>query len=104
MKKAIIALCAVVFFLGFAQTGYSLTPQPPSKGQKIEKLTGRVTSVNLEDSTIVVQSAKAGMTFNVKGAKLKGYKMVANIKEGDRVTVQYVMREGKATARTLVKK
>jgi hypothetical protein len=104
MKKAIIALCAVVLFLGFVQTGYSLTPQSPAKGQKIERFTGRVISVSLEDSSIVVQSAKAGMTFDVKGAKLKGYKMIANIKEGDRVTVQYVMHEGKATARTLTRK
>ena len=104
MKKAIIALCAVVFFLGFVQTGYSLTPQSPAKGQKIERFTGRVISVSLEDSSIVVQSAKAGMTFDVKGVKLKGYKMIANIKEGDRVTVQYVMHEGKATARTLTRK
>jgi len=103
MKKAIIAICVVAFFFAFVPAAYSLTPQP-AKGQKIEKLTGRVASVNLEDSTIVVQSAKAGMTFDVKGTKLKGYKMVANIKEGDRVTVQYVMHEGKATARTLVKK
>ncbi len=103
MKKAIIALCVVAFFLAFVPTGHSLTPRPP-KGQKIEKLTGRVISVNLEDSTIVVQSPGAGMTFEVKGAKLKGYKMVANIKVGDRVTVQYVMHEGKATARTVAKK
>ncbi len=103
MKRAIIAISVFAFVFAFVLTGHSLTPQPPS-GQKIEKFTGRVTSVNLEDSTIVVQSAKAGMTFNVKGAKLKGYKMVANIKEGDRVTVQYVMHEGKATARTVTKK
>lgn len=104
MKKAVIALCVVVLFFAFVQTGYSLTAQPSPTGQKIEKFTGRVTSVNLDDSTIVVQSVKAGMTFEVKGAKLKGYKMVANIKVGDRVTVQYVMHEGRATARTLAKK
>ena len=103
MKKAIVAICVVAFLFAFVPTGYSLTPKPAT-GQKIEKFTGRVTSVNLENSTIVVQSAKAGMTFDVKGTKLKGYKMVANVKEGDRVTVQYVMHEGKATARTLVKK
>lgn len=103
MKKAAIAASVFAFVFAFVLTGYSTNPQPPSS-QKIEKFTGRVTSVNLEDSTIVVQSAKAGMTFNVKGAKLKGYKMIANIKEGDRVTVQYVMHEGKATARTVTKK
>jgi hypothetical protein len=103
MKKAILAASIFAFVFTCVLTGYCVTTQPPTS-QKIEKFTGRVTSINLEDSTIVVQSAKAGMTFEVKGAKLKGYKMVANIKEGDRVMVQYVMHEGRATARTLTKK
>lgn len=102
MKKAIISVCIVLFLFFVAAPGFSLTPQPP-KSQKIERFTGRVTSVDLEDAAIVVQSMKAGMTFDVKGVKLKGYKAIANIKEGDRVTVQYVMYEGKATARTLTR-
>lgn len=102
MKRAIIAVCIVLFPFFAVSTGFSLTPQPP-KSQKIERFTGRIMSVNLEDSAIVVQSMKAGMTFDVKGAKLKGYKAIANMKEGDRVTVQYVMHEGKATARTVTK-
>lgn len=43
------------------------------------------------------------MTFDMNGVKLKGYKTIANIQEGDRVIVQYVMHEGNATARTLIK-
>lgn len=102
MKKAITGMTVVLFLFLAVSPVFSLTPQPP-KSQKIERFTGRVTSANLENSTIVVQSMKAGMTFDVKSAKLKGYKAVANIKEGDRVTVQYVMHEGKATARTVTR-
>ncbi len=102
MRKSITVICIVFLLCLVSSQGFSLTPQPP-KSQKVEKFAGRVTSVNHEDSTIVVQSIKAGMTFDVKSAKLKGYKTVTGIKENDRVTVQYVMHEGKATARTLTK-
>lgn len=102
MKKIIISISIVLFLLIAVSPGFSLTPQPP-KSQKIERFTGRIASVNLEDSAIVVQSTKSGMTFDMNGVKLKGYKTIANIKEGDRVTIQYVMHEGKATARTLTK-
>ncbi|MCK9227946.1 MAG: hypothetical protein PHT96_04665 [Syntrophorhabdaceae bacterium] len=102
MKKHIVAI-SIVWFLFFAVAPvFSVTPHPP-KSQKIERFTGRVTSVNMEDSVLVVQSMKADMTFDLKGARLKGYKTISDIKEGDRVTVQYVMHEGKATVRTLTK-
>lgn len=98
MKKHIVAI-SIVWFLFFAVAPvFSVTPHPP-----IERFTGRVTSVNMEDSVLVVQSMKADMTFDLKGARLKGYKTISDIKEGDRVTVQYVMHEGKATVRTLTK-
>lgn len=102
MKKIIISTSIVLFLLIAVSPGFSLTPQPP-KSQKIQRFAGRVTSVNLEDSVIVVQSTKSGMTFDMNGVKLKGYKTIANIQEGDRVIVQYVMHEGNATARTLIK-
>lgn len=52
---------------------------------------------------MVVESMKAGMTFEIGSAKLNGYRTINNIKEGDHVTVQYVMHQGKATARTITK-
>jgi hypothetical protein len=102
MKRLVLSICIFVLFFFIASPGSTLTPQP-AKGQKIEKFTGRVAAVNLQESTLAVQSTKSGMTFDVKSAKLKGYDAIGNIKEGDRVTVHYVMHEGRATARTLTK-
>ena len=102
MKKTIISVCIVLFLFIVVSPGFSLTPQPP-KSQKIERFTGRVTSVNLEDAAIVVQSMKTGMTFDVERRKTQRIQGDCEYKEGDRVTVQYVMHEGKATARTLTR-
>jgi len=102
VKKIITSILVVVVFLTLASQVLALTPKP-QKGQKIERLTGRVTSIDTSEMTMVVESRNAGMTFDIGGAKLKGYKTVNNIKEGDRVTVQFVMSRGKATARTITK-
>jgi len=102
MKRVIASILVVVVFLVLVPHVFSLTPkEQPS--QKIERFTGRVTSISASDMKMVVESMKAGMTFDIGGARLKGYKTFNNIKEGDRVTVQYVMRQGKATARTITK-
>ena len=102
MRRSVLSICIFVLLFFMASPGSALTAQP-AKGQKIEKFTGKVAAVNLQESTLAVQSTKSGMTFDVKNTKLKGYEAIGNIKEGDRVTVHYVMHEGKATARTLTK-
>lgn len=103
MRKAvIISIVMVVALFAFASRASALTPKP-QKGQKIERFTGRVTSINVSEMTMVVESMKAGMTFEIAGATLKGYKAASSIKAGDRVTVQYVMHQGKATARTITR-
>ncbi|NLT22106.1 MAG: hypothetical protein GXX82_03580 [Syntrophorhabdus sp.] len=102
MRKVIISLFVVAAFLAVSSQVFALTPKP-QKGQKTERFTGRVTSVNVLGMTMVVESMKAGMTFDIGGAKLTGYKTVDRIREGDRVTVQYLMSQGKATARTITK-
>lgn len=100
--KKIITSILVVVFLTLASQVLALTPKA-QKGQKIERFTGRVASIDISEMTMVVESRNAGMTFDIGGAKLKGYKTVNNIREGDRVTVQFVMSQGKATARTITK-
>lgn len=102
MRRVIIPVIVMAVFAVFVSQAPALTPKP-QKGQKIERFTGRVTSISLSDLTMVVESMKVGMTFEIGGARLKGYKAVKNIRTGDRVTVQYVMSQGKATARVITK-
>jgi hypothetical protein len=102
MRKMILSIIVTAVFAAFVSHAPALTPKP-QKGQKIERFTGRVTSISVADMTMVVESVKAGMTFEIGGARLKGYKTVNNIRTGDRVTVQYVMSQGKATARVITK-
>ena len=102
MRRVIIPVIVMAVFAVFVSQAPALTPKP-QKGQKIERFTGRVTSVNVLGMTMVVESMKAGMTFDIGGAKLTGYKTVDRIREGDRVTVQYLMSQGKAMARTITK-
>ena len=101
MKRILIVLSILAFLFTFAADVFSLTPDKSKRTVKVERFTGRVTSVNVAERTVVVESAKAGMTFDLGGAKFKGYKTIENIREGDRVTVQYVMKEGRAIARIL---
>lgn len=104
MKKALsfllILLCFTVFTTEAAAR--TMAPKPP-KAMKVERFTGRVTSVSIPDMTMVAESKKAGMTFDLGAARFKGYHSINNIKEGDRVTVQYVMKEGRAIARVVNK-
>ncbi len=102
MRRVIISIVVMVVFAAFAPHVSAFTPKP-QKGQKIERFTGRVTSVNAAEMTMVVESMKTGMTFEIGGAGLKGYKRINNIRTGDHVTVQYIMSQGKATARTITK-
>jgi hypothetical protein len=102
MKRVIASILVVLVFLVLVPYVFSLTAKQ-QPGQKIERFTGRVASISTPDMKMVVESMKASMTFEIGGARLNGYKTVNNIKEGDRVTVQYVMHQGKATARTITK-
>jgi len=104
MKKFFVAIFILTCFATFTVDVFPGTPPPKSpKTIKVERFTGRVTSVNTSDMAIVVESKKSGMTFEVGAAKFKGCSSIGNIREGDRVTVQYVMKEGKAIARIVQK-
>jgi translation initiation factor IF-1 len=102
MRKVFISIIVVAVLAAFISHALALTPKP-QKGQKIERFTGRVTSISVAEMTMVIESMKAGMSFEIGGARLKGYNTVNNIRPGDRVTVQYVMSQGKATARVIAK-
>ncbi len=104
MKKVVLVISILVCLVAFTVDVFPGTPPPkPPKVMKVERFTGRVTSVNVSDMAIVAESKKSGMTFEVGAAKFKGYSSIGNIREGDRVTVQYVMKEGKAIARIVQK-
>jgi len=102
VRRVIFSIIVMAVFAAFVSHAPALTPKP-QKGQKIERFTGRVTSISVAEMTMVVESMKTGMTFEIGGARLKGYKTVNNIRTGDRVTVQYVMSQGKAAARVITK-
>ncbi len=104
MKKVLAAVAVLACFIAFTSDTVARTLPPKQTGTaKVERFTGRVISVNAPDMTMVVESKVSGMTFDIGKAKLKGYSSIRSIKEGDRVTVQYVMKEGKAAAKIINK-
>ncbi|MHB8109242.1 MAG: hypothetical protein ACYDHW_04320 [Syntrophorhabdaceae bacterium] len=101
--RAILPLIAVfAFFSVSGGEAWGIAQKAP-KSQKMERFVGRVTAVNVEDTTITVEAKKTVMTFNTAETRSKGYKARETIKEGDRVTVQYVMEQGKPAARIITK-
>lgn len=95
-KRVIACILVTAVFLILVPHVFSLTAKQ-QPGQKVERFTGRVISISASDMKMAVESMKAGMTFEIGGARLNGYRTINNIKEGGRVTVQYVMHQGKAT-------
>jgi hypothetical protein len=69
-------------------------------------VSGTVTAVTIESRTIVVEAQVGGTTLVVgaevpEGATIKGAKSLADIKAGDRVTLQYVRTEKGLTAESI---
>jgi hypothetical protein len=72
---------------------------PKTKGMRFTGMVGKV-----DGALISVKNKKGVMkTFDVAGAKLKGYKDMAAIKIGDVVRIIYEEADGKMTAVVVVK-
>jgi hypothetical protein len=97
MKKALLILFVLILSASFVTVAFAAEKKAP----KTMTYTGQ--AVSMEANMLVVKGKKGEMTFDVTGAKTSGYKMMDEVKAGDKVTVKYTKREGKTMA-TLVKK
>ncbi len=109
MKKALVMIVAVLISLAFVTASFAQAPPEKSatmdKPSKPKSMTysGEVMSVDSAANTVVVKGKKGEMPFNLATTKWKGYKSADGLKPGDKVTVQYVEKDGKMMA-TMVSK
>lgn len=111
-KKLLSFLIAVAFAFSvsttFAQVSKPMETKPaeppkktaPAKPAKVVKekvITGEVTAVDPVGKTIKVKSEKEELTIGVTEEQIKG------IKEGDKVTVKYVEKNGSLVAKSVAK-
>ncbi len=59
----------------------------PPKPKPVSGFVGKV--VSMEGTLVGVKGAKDSVTFDVTGAKFKGYKAASDIKVGDKVAMKY---------------
>ncbi len=74
------------------------TPEVRAPKGKMHRYTGNVTKVDTRMQTIVIKGKTDEMTFDIGKAQVKG-----DVKEGDRVTVKYVKKDGFLLASSVVK-
>jgi hypothetical protein len=121
MKRALFIVLALVisatFAMGvFAQatteprpdTAPSTAPMRPMPGKKAPKpksmqYAGTIVLVDVTAKGIVVNGRKGEMTFDVSMAKWKPYKSMAEVKQGDPVSVRYTEKDGEMVASSVTK-
>ena len=92
MKKALLILFVLIFSTAFVTMAFAVEKKAP----KTMMYMGQV--VSMEANLLVVKGDKGEMGFDVTGAKMSGYKMMNEVKAGDKVTVKYLKKEGKMMA------
>jgi hypothetical protein len=97
MKKALLILFLLIFSASFVTVGFAAEKKAP----KTKTYAGQV--ISMEANMLVVKGKKGEMSFDVTGAKMSGYKLMDEVKAGDKITVKYRKKEGKTMA-TLVRK
>ncbi len=113
-KKLLSFLIALAFAFSvsttFAQVSKPMETKPaeppkktaPAKPaevakEKVKVITGEVTAVDPVGKTIKVKGKKEELTIGVTEKQIK------DIKEGDKVTVKYVEKDGSLVAKSIVK-
>ncbi|PMP66946.1 MAG: hypothetical protein C0190_04315 [Thermodesulfobacterium geofontis] len=110
-KKLLSFLIALAFAFSvsttFAQVSGTKPAEPAKKTapakpaevakEKVKVITGEVTAVDPVGKTIKVKGKKEELTIGVTEKQIK------DIKEGDKVTVKYVEKDGSLVAKSIVK-
>jgi len=87
VRTATLFLLVVAVVLVFAGTALAM------------EMTGVVTAVNVEKSTITLKSEEMAVSFDCETGSL-----IKDIKVGDTVTVQYTVEDGKKLATSVTRK
>ena len=114
MKKVLMMALTVLIGVAFVTVGFAQTPAgtpekkattttttTPEKKETTTKTTkskammctGEVTNMDTAGKMMTVKGKKSDMTFDVSSAKMKG-----EPKDGDKVTVKYMEKDGKMKA------
>ncbi|OPY65096.1 MAG: EF hand [Syntrophorhabdaceae bacterium PtaU1.Bin034] len=109
-KRSVIAALFVLIGCSFLSGGYAREVQQPVSGQpgsKVEKaatrkpaspkranersaFVGRIVEINPRVETLSVKGRGSTVTFDVSNPMLSGYKVLSDIRTGDRVAVVYI--------------
>ena len=108
MKKAIAIMVSVLFVFTVTLVSFpigvkgatAVTKKKTTGQKKLKRVTGQVTAVDLDKKTFIVEGIPI---YIVKGTTTKAAeKILADIRVGDRVTVEYITK-GMNTAVTISK-
>jgi ribosomal protein S1 len=103
MKKTIAIVLSLI--LMFAFTAVTFAAGKKAAKAKTATVTGEVTAVDATANTLTVKGKKGEVTITVDDkTKLPKGKTLADIKQGDNVTVKYSEVEGKNTAKSVAMK
>jgi uncharacterized cupredoxin-like copper-binding protein len=98
MIKLSMAIC-LLFLISL------ILPVHSSEAQQTHgKLSGKVIQIIKKTKSMTVLGMEGGMSFEAAKAKFKGYRSFKEVKQGDEVTVEFTMKQGKAIAHTIEKK
>ena len=98
MKKTLFILLALLFGVASVTTAFA-----KGTAAKTHSFTGVVASVDAGAKSLAVKGTKKEMTFDVANAKMVGFKALGDIKAGEKVTVKYTEKDGKAMAKSVAK-
>ncbi|MHB8108467.1 MAG: hypothetical protein ACYDHW_00370 [Syntrophorhabdaceae bacterium] len=99
MKKIFMIALFMLIGLAFVTTGFAETHDT----MKGKTYTGTVSSVDATAKSLVVKGKDGDKTFDVTDAKWKGYSTLDQVKAGDRITVNYMEKDGTMSAKTVMK-
>jgi phage baseplate assembly protein gpV len=104
MKRTLLVVLSLLFSVALVTAVYAQEKKAPAMPKvKALHFSGTVANVDLAANLLVVKGKKGEKSFDVAGAKLKGYKAMDEVKAGERVSVKYVEKDGKMMAELVSK-
>lgn len=111
MKKTITIVLSLVLMFAFTTTAFAYPPAekpaekkeaaPAKKKAEKKQVTGEITAVDTKNKTITVTKKRKDKAEDTVISA--DDKMLADVKQGEKVTVKYTVADGKNTAKSVKK-
>jgi hypothetical protein len=104
MKRTLLVVLSLLFSVALVTAVYAQEKKAPVMAKvKVLHYYGIVASMDSAANLLVVKGKKGEKSFDVAGAKLKGFKAMDEVKAGERVSVKYVEKDSKMMAELVSK-